>query len=102
MVAVPINISDPIDVVDTTITTVSHMVKLELTKATAECQLQIVIQILVLHEYYRVVLNSLFDFREFRIIQTGTDINIQNLDPKIAVQWSQLYSHSQPLEPKIR
>jgi hypothetical protein len=78
------------------------MVKLEFTEPIAECQLQIVIEVLMLYEYYRVVLNSLFDFREFRIIQTGTDINIQNLDPKIDVQWSQPYSHSQPLEPKIR
>jgi hypothetical protein len=102
MVAIPINIPDPIDVADTTVTTVSHMVKLEFAEPIAECQLPVVIQILVLHEYYRVVLNSLFDFREFRIIQTGTDINVQNLDPKIAVQWPQFYRHSQPLDTKIR
>jgi hypothetical protein len=102
MVAVSINIPDPIDVIDTTVTTVSHMVKLEFTEPIAECPLQIVIEVLMLYEYYRVVLNSLFNFCELCITQSSTDINVQNLDPKIAVQWPQLDRHNQPLDTKIR
>ena len=102
MVAVSINIPDPIDVIDTTVTTVSHMVKLEFTEPIAECLLQIVIEVLMLYEYYRVVLNSLINFRELCITQASPDIDVQNLDPKIAVQWPQLDRHSQPLDTKIR
>ena len=85
MVTVSINIPYPIDIVNTAVTPVSHMVKFKFTETITECQLPTVIQVLMLNEYYRVFLNSSLNFCEFRVIQTVSDINIQNFYAKIVV-----------------